>query len=209
MARIAVDIDSTLYDFCGLACRIMGQLAEERGDERLRNAAYSTSWTEWRTPIDLAGAEAWQEVVDICHKPAIIGDQVPYPGATEALWKLREAGHDLVYVSNRDPSTLKPTTDWLWRKGFPTLSAEVLCHTDDKLASIKDCQYLIDDRPKTLVEFLRMHTFQRCDRYGNYAKAFGLVTPYNRGLTDVPGIYLAPNWDLLSRYLWTKIGHPA
>jgi hypothetical protein len=210
VAKIAVDIDSTLYDFCGLACRIMGQLAEERGDERLRNAAYSTSWTEWRTPIDLAGAEAWQEVVDICHKPAIITDQVPFPGATGALWQVSRAGHEIVYVSNRNPSTHTPTWVWLEAMGFPMPTngalADLLCHTEDKLASIRDCQYLIDDRPKTLVHFLHSPWFGTDVSPKHFARrAFGLVTPYNRGLTDVPGIYLAPNWDLLGRYLRTKI----
>ena len=102
MAKIAVDIDSTLYDFCGLACRVMGELAEERGDERLRNAAYATSWSEWRTPIDLAGEEAWNEVVDICHRPENILEQLPYVGAPEAIWDLYWQGHEIDYVSNRD-----------------------------------------------------------------------------------------------------------
>jgi len=204
MARIAVDIDSTLYDFCGLACRVMGQLAEERDDQRMRNAAYATSWPEWRTPIDLAGEEAWEEVVEICHRPDTIRRQMPYVGAAEVLWDLSYAGHHLTYVSNRAPSTIKPTLEWLRSNGFPFDT--VLCHQDDKLASIRDCQYLIDDRPKTLVGFLaRNYCVTPMADSHTPRKAFGLVTPYNRGLTDVPNIYLAPNWSLLGTYLENKV----
>ncbi len=212
MARIACDIDSTLYDFCGLACRVMGALAEERGDERLRNAAYATSWAEWRTPIDLAGEEAWNEVVDICHSEENILKQTPYDGASWALWDLHDAGHELVYVSNRSPATHAPTFRWLGSCGFPFPGENrctLLCHTDDKLGSILDCQYLIDDRPKTLVGFVtkRGYVFSTEDSPPQHLdrKAFGLVTPYNRGLTDVPNIYLAPNWPLLGAYLRAKI----
>lgn len=211
MSRIAVDIDSTLYDFCALACQTMGEMAEERGDERLRNAAYSTTWTEWRTPIDLAGEEAWADVVERCHSASVILRQEPFPGAVEALWDLAHAGHEIVYVSNRDSSTYGPTKAWLQKQEFPCpgewygdVAPELLCHTDDKLASIRDCQYLIDDRPKTLVGFVNG------DARGDWGrsierKAFGLVMPYNRNLTDIPGIYLAPSWPLLSAYLRTRI----
>jgi hypothetical protein len=207
VAKIAIDIDSTLYDFCSLACRVMGEMADlsiHDGDaERLRNGAYSTSWTEWRTPIDLVGLRLWMDVVDICHTPERILTQIPYDGAPEALWDLHEE-HDLVYVSNRNGSTHAPTFRWLDDMGFPigTGRTKLLCHTDDKLASITTCQYLIDDRPKTLVGVIHdlRHPYLGVPR-----KAFGLVTPYNRGLTDVPGIYLAPNWPLLGRYLRSKI----
>jgi hypothetical protein len=207
VAKIAIDIDSTLYDFASLACQTMGEIAEERGDERLRNAAYSTTWTEWRTPIDLAGEEAWNEVVDRCHKPEVILAQRAYVGAREELWDLDDAGHELVYVSNRNPSTFDATDAWLAVWAFP--EGKLLCHSEDKLMSIRDCQYLIDDRPKTLVGFVYdSGPWPDQDGWGGNRRAFGLVTPYNRNLTDVPGIYLAPSWPLLGRYLREKI-HPA
>jgi hypothetical protein len=188
----------------------MGEMAEDETlaswtRDRLRNGAYSTAWTEWRTPIDLVGWTSWNAVVDACHTPERILTQIPYDGAPEALWDL--AGpHELVYVTNRDPSTAEPTKQWLIERGFPMSRLEtLLCHTDDKLASIRDCQYLIDDRPKTLVGFVYAHWTDAINWSRHERKAFGLVTPYNRGLTDIPGIYLAPNWPLLGRYLRSKI----
>lgn len=230
MAKIAIDIDSTLYDFPSLCCRVMGELAEAhmRSDDplsliqasRLRNAAYSTTWSEWRTPIDLAGEKAFSEAVDICHEPDNILTQEPYPGAVTEVWALWNAGHEIVYVSNRNSLTKEPTAIWLDERGFP-LSEEaccsLLCHTDDKLASVRDCAYLIDDRPRTLVGFvygamdvpadaeLGMDAFTALGPRATGRKAFGLAHPYNRNLTDVPNIYLAPNWPLLGAYLREKI----
>jgi hypothetical protein len=146
----------------------------------------------------------WEKVIDRCHTPERILTQIPYDGAPEALWDLWHAGHELVYVSNRSPDTWSPTLTWLDNMGFPMREerTKLLCHRDDKLASIRDCQYLIDDRPKTLVGFINDWIWGAST---GTRKAFGLVTPYNRGLTDVPGIYLAPNWPLLGRYLRSKI----
>lgn len=210
MAKVAVDLDDTLYSFETLARQILGRFADESGDERLRNAAYAT-WDEWRAPSDLAGPEAWERVIDEAHRSENILAQVPYLGAADTLRELQDMGHKIIYVSNRDPSTRTATSRWLRMNGFPGLDVDVLCHTDDKLALIRDCKYLIDDRPKTLVQFL--YAPMGDGVFGGpmrtHRKAFGLVTPYNRGLTDVPGVYLAPNWDLLRRYLRPKIGHPS
>ena len=71
-----------------------------------------------------------------------------------------------------------------------------------------DCQYIIDDRPKTLVEFVYDSNWQKETTPAR--KGFGLFCEYNRALTDVPGIYLAPNWTLLEKYIEEKsdlLGH--
>lgn len=220
MARIAIDLDDTLLDFNSLARFRLAQLADERSDGRLRTAAY-TPWDEWRSPNDLAGEDVWQEVIEWCHGEEQILSREPLPGSREALWDLHYAGHSLVYVSNRHPSTKEPTREWLYKHSFPidvtdTSAASLVCHTDDKLASIRDCQYLIDDRPKTLVGFLYgamdfIDAWQEAETTTGLGpkvtgrKAFGLVMPYNRNLTDVPGIYLAPSWPLLRPYLRDKI----
>ncbi len=207
MARIAVDVDDSLYSFADIARRTMSELAVKEDNPRLRNAAYAT-WDEWRSPADLAGEDAWERIVDICHSPENILAQTPFPGAVEVLHELAQ-DHELVYASNRSESTHAPTSAWLDQHGFP--EGQLLCHRDDKLASIRNCQYLIDDRPKTLVGFVHGAwepfpggvTVFRSELHPR--KAFGLVTAYNRSLTDVPGIYLAPSWPLLRSFLRTKI----
>jgi hypothetical protein len=70
----------------------------------------------------------------------------------------------------------------------------------NKIPLVSDCQYIIDDRPKTLVQFIYdaqwLHGRLRQPRLG-----FGLAFPFNQNLTDVPGVYLAPTWGGIRYYL--------
>lgn len=219
MTRLAIDVDDTLYSFANLARQVLADEAIKRGDRNLERAAYA-SWDEWRTPNDLLGTETWLEIIAITHQPETIMSQVPFPGAAEILSELVKAGHDLTYISNRDPSTFHATAVFLHANGFPLhygachreeesgvawdslndgtadglVETSLICTSKPKMPFIADCQYLIDDRPKTIFEFLADRTW---DPAQGERKAFSLITPYNRALTDVPGVFLAPRWSLL------------
>ena len=160
MARIAVDIDSTLYDFETPAREGFLALAEKYGDKSLFQGAYHP-WTEWRSPADVCGLGIWMEVIGLCHDADVISQQVPFAGSVETCQALIREGHDLVYVSNRDTESTEATIEWLDKHGFlctpgGTFLGEdaVVCMMDDKKPFLKDCQYLIDDRPKTCIEFV-------------------------------------------------------
>lgn len=205
MTWIAVDIDDTLYNFNQLARERFAEVAIERGDKKLHRGAY-IPWSEWRSPSEIGDdPELWAHVIDRCHSSEAILSQQPYEGASETLRVLVESGYRLRYISNRNSDAASVTRDWLEDKWFPMNSnTELICTTDDKIRLISDCQYLIDDRPKTLVEFV--YNFGYKYRWGsmNREKArlgFGIFGEYNRSLTDVPGIYLAPNWTLLRFFL--------
>jgi FMN phosphatase YigB (HAD superfamily) len=60
MAKIAVDIDSTLYDFETPAREAMFKLYKETGDLVYKEGAYHP-WTEWRSPADVLGSRALAE----------------------------------------------------------------------------------------------------------------------------------------------------
>lgn len=198
MARIAIDIDDTLYPFGDLARKVFCDLAIERGDKRAQRGAYC-AWTEWRTPSDVASPDFWTEVIAICHEPSTIIQQRPFDHAVTVLRELY-ADHDLLYISNRAEATIQATSQWLLLCGFP--HGDLVCTTQSKLPYMSDCQYLIDDRPKTLVEFVYSPAWQfRSDPTTTVRQGFGLHMPYNAALTDVPGIKLAPNWLLLREYL--------
>lgn len=191
MSKIAVDIDDTLYSFTALAREV---LAEEV-DNKLYNRAAYAPWTEWRTPPDLLGLDEWIKVIDRCHDDEKILSRDPFPGCQDVLAELAEE-HELVYVSNRMTERQEATEKWLDNNNFPL--GEVICaQNHDKKSYLTDVQYIIDDRPKTLVQFVHDHDWQ-----GDQRVAFGLMTEYNRSLTDVPNIYLAPpsNWNLLRHY---------
>jgi len=199
MSKVAVDIDDSLYDFGGLAQEMIIQLATETNDKRLQKAAYST-WNEWRTPNDVLEDE-WQTIIDMCHRDHVIRSQMPFKNAVTTLRKIFDMGNDIIYISNRSEDAYDATNEWLQMHGFPQ-SGSLVCTTEDKASFIYDCQYIIDDRPKTLVEFVYDSNWQ--EETTPARKGFGLFCEYNRALTDVPGIYLAPNWTLLEKYIEEK-----
>lgn len=205
MALIAVDIDSTLYDFATPARQAFLDLALKHGDKEEYFKGGYQSWVEWRSPGDVCGPEAFQEVLDIVHSEDVILTQKPYEGACDVLGELQDAGHDLFYISNRSTSAARPTEEWLDAWDFP--KADLIAMMDDKQPYLSECQYLIDDRAKTLVQFVEDFNWKYT--YGSLdnplpRKGFGLLFEYNRNLTDIPGIYLAPTWAGIRYYLQTK-----
>lgn len=214
MANIAIDLDDTLYSFTRLAREILSEQARYETDpvlqKQLQAAAYAP-WSEWRTPADLMPLEVWLQIIERCHEDDVIFQQALFPGCHTVLWKLIESGHDITYISNRAVKTYGATAGWIERSDLPhansydsqgeTLNGRVtlICTSDPKIPLLTDCQYIIDDRPKTLVEFVYDHNWT-----GGYRKGFGLHRTYNSSLTDVPGIYLAPSWYLLDHYLTAK-----
>lgn len=207
MTTVAIDIDDTLYSFGQLARETFVEVALERGDKRLQRAAYC-AWGEWRSPSDVVDNDYWMEVIDRCHQPEVIREQVPFSGAVETLQELVHQGYHLIYISNRSPEVADATYDWLYDNGFPTGSVvDLICTTEDKARHVGQCQYIIDDRPKTLVEFVYDFTWKfshGSENLKKQRKGFGLFGDYNRALTDIPNVYLAPNWKLLRQYMIDK-----
>lgn len=218
MATVAVDIDDTLYSFGDLAREMICSEAVRTGSDRLMNAAYAP-WSDWRTPPDIMGMEEWIRIIGLCHTPEMVTQQMPYQGAYDALWRIIEAGHSITYISNRDPDLYGATELWLNMHGFPAHTGwdsfgqdlkhrvKLICTNKDKAPLIADCQYIIDDRPKTLVNFV--YDFNWKNKYGSNNLSmkrlgFGLHHEYNAGLTDIPGIYLAKSWTLLDKFLVEK-----
>ncbi len=212
MATFAVDVDDTLYSFGQLARQVVCEEAARTGDEQLRAAAYAP-WTEWRSPPDHMGLDVWLDIIEKCHTDEMIWSQVPYPGARDTLWNIFNSGHDLVYISNRREDSHGSTSAWLENNDFPNAAftdgdrVSLVCTTGDKTPHVSHCQYLIDDRPKTLVEFVYNYDWK--NKWGSTneemrRKGFGLHSEYNRALTDVPGVFLAPNWTLLASHLVRK-----
>lgn len=203
MTTIAVDIDDTLYSFGQLAREVFIDLALEEGDKRMQRGAYC-AWGEWRSPSDVTDVDTWMKVIARCHTDENILSQVPFPGAAGVLQELVDHSYHLLYISNRTPDAEPATQEWLQDNYFPLEQTRLVCTTDDKMRKMGQCQYLIDDRPKTLVQFV--YDFHWKHKHGSEnakkaRKAFGLYTPYNAALTDVPEVKLAPNWKLLRQYL--------
>lgn len=210
MPKIAVDIDDTLYSFDAVAKDALFHLAQERGDMSILQAAYTES-LQWRTPADVAGLETWMEAIEIAHRPEVIEQQPPYPGAAETLQALVENGHELMYISNRDEEAQEATMGWLIANGFPMDYdglPNLKCLHGDKIPHLRDCQYIIDDRVSTLVRFVTDYAWKQWygseGRPDKVRRAFGIHHPHNTNLTDLEKIYLAPSWAGLNHYMVGK-----
>jgi hypothetical protein len=205
--------DDTLYSFRDISKDALFYLAQERNDKQILNAAY-TEALQWRTLADVAGLEVLQEAIRLAHSPEVMKNLPPYPGAPDTIKALYDEGHELIYISNRDPESVKATHKWLWDNEFPIESpsafsgttvtrAELKCLWGDKLPHIRDCRYMIDDRASTLINFTRDPTWYRMHREEK-RKGFGIHAPHNTNLTDIEDIYLAPTWAGLNFYLVGK-----
>lgn len=220
MAKIAVDIDSTLYDFEQPAREAFLKLADKYNDETIRQGAYHP-WTEWRSPTDVCGLDIWLEAIALCHDADAITQQVPFVGAVETCQALADEGHSLLYISNRATESEDATYEWLKYHNFIAPDyGDLVVTTGDKKPFMKDCQYLIDDRLKTCVEFVYdfewqvglANSWDGPDLDGDYEeykdglrrRAFVKAYQYNQAGTDIPGLYLAPSWSGLNIYLTKK-----
>ena len=138
----------------------------------------------------------------------MIAAQTPYENAVDVLNDLAEQ-HEIFYISNRSTEAGGATEAWLEHWGFP--QAPLIATMEDKQPYLSECQYLIDDRAKTLVEFIYnfnwQYTWGSIEEEGSkkyQRKAFGLLFEYNRNLTDIPNVYLAPTWAGIRYYLEKK-----
>jgi len=196
MATVAIDVDDTL------ARTILADEAAKTGSDVLKAAAYAP-WTQWRTPPDMMGLEEWLRIIDLAHDEDMILQQEPYSNSVAICHQLAEQ-HEIVYVSSRNTERYDATLQWLQECDYP--DGVLTCSGHDKTKHLQSCQYIIDDRPSTLVRFVYDYDWK--NKFGSTNKqmeriGFGLQTEFNGALTDVPNIYLAPpmNWLLLKHYL--------
>ena len=109
MARIALDIDSTLHHYWDLLERI----AQERYGVALPYAQQS----DWG--ITALERDQLIAVVEETHSDENIENAEPYEGAVEAVRRWHEAGHWIHVTSHRRTSCDPATRRWLESTGIP------------------------------------------------------------------------------------------
>jgi hypothetical protein len=202
MAIVAIDIDDTLYNFGTKIREEFFIMSQEYNDKELLKGAYAPH-LEWRSLSDSLSEDIVSEAISRVHADKSIINQVPYEYCVKTLWQLHNSGHELIYISNRKLETYEPTFNWLVNNDFP--AGDLVCAEGDKEQHLLYCQYLIDDRPKTVANFVNNYTWRRS--HGDIKKirkAFGLWFPYNQALTDLDNVYLAPSWLGINYYLKRK-----
>jgi uncharacterized protein len=177
VAKIALDIDSTLHDYWP----VLDRVARERYGVALPYEE-QREWGITRLP-----QEALIECVRETHSEANILTAQPYPGAVETVTAWHEQGHWIHVTSHRSTDAYKATVGWLERIGMPY---DDLHCSYDKVSRCVELRIdvLVDDSPVNL---------ERAAAYG--IQGATLRHPWTEGLDG--GVIVADDWHDLRRRL--------
>jgi uncharacterized protein len=179
MARIALDIDSTLHHYWDLIDRI----SQERYGVEL---PYEEQ-TDWG--ITLLEREQLIACVEETHRDENVLSAQPYPGAVETVRAWSEQGHWIHVTSHRPLGAWDATAEWLRTIGMPF---DDLHCSYDKISRCVELKVdvLVDDSPVNL---------RQAQAEGMIAAT--IVHPWNRELVREDGVIGAQDWNELRERL--------
>ena len=179
MARIALDIDSTLHHYWDLLQRIaLERYGVELPYEEQR---------DWG--ITALERDALVHCVEETHSDANIEGAVPYPGAVETVRAWHEAGHWIHVTSHRRDSAHAATVRWLEAIGMPY--DDLHCSFDKVTRCVElGIDVLVDDSPVNI---------RRARDEGILAAT--ILHPWNETLEGEDGVYVAKDWPELRERL--------
>jgi hypothetical protein len=141
MARIALDIDSTLHHYWDL----LDSIARERFGVELPYEE-QTGWgiTKLERPEIVS-------VIEETHSEENILGAEPYPGAVEVVSRWHAEGHWIHVTSHRAVATRAATERWLERIGMPY--HDLHCSYDKVSRCVElEIDVLVDDSPVNLAD---------------------------------------------------------
>lgn len=201
METVAVDIDDTLVPFSDKIREEFFNLAIESGDKKYLKGAYA-DFNEWRGMSDLFDMKTMLGVFSRVHEKQ--WEDKPYPNASGVLRELAKK-YEIKYVTCREERFREHVRTFLFGSWFPKGELVILDpFVHDKKEAIQDCDILIEDRPKTIFEFLKMDEGIKSNIISGERIVFGLWKSHNRNLTDIPNVYLAPTWRGIQYYMKKK-----
>ena len=173
MARIALDIDSTLHHYWDLLQRI----ARERYGVEL---PYEEQ-RDWG--ITVLERDAIVHCVEESHSDENIAAGVPYPDAVETVREWHEAGHWIHVTSHRRRSTHEATAAWLDRIGMPC--DDLHCSFDKVPRCVElGIDVLVDDSPVNIAKARAEGSWRRRS-----------IHPWNEEIVETDGVIGAPDWS--------------
>jgi uncharacterized protein len=183
VARIAIDIDSTLHHYWDL----FRSIVRERYGVDL---AYEnqTGWGITQIP-----QESVRDAVTETHSDANIAGAVPYADAAETVRAWHEQGHWIHITSHRAESCAPATTRWLEEVGIPF--DDLHCSWDKVARCVElGIDVLIDDSPVNL---------ERARDEGILGAT--ILHPWNREFEGQEGVVVANNWKELRERLGPRL----
>ena len=179
MARIALDIDSTLHPYWDLLQRVV--------KERYGVDLPYEEQRDWG--ITVLERDAMVHCVEETHSDENIAAGVPYPDAIETVRDWHAQGHWIHVTSHRRVSTYDATAAWLEAIGMPY--DDLHCSFDKVPRCVElGIDVLVDDSPINIAK----------------ARAAGIVAatiihPWNEELVGRDGVIGAADWKELRREL--------
>jgi hypothetical protein len=184
MAKVALDIDSTLHHYWPL----LADLAERRFGVALPYE-HQTGWGITTLDEDQVVA-----LVAETHADENILAAEPYPHAVETVQAWHDAGHWIHVTSHRTPSARNATERWLDRVGFPYDDLHCSYDKVTRCASL-GIDILIDDSPVNLV---------RAREHGIAGAT--IIHPWNAALVENDGVVGGRDWLELRERLEPLLG---
>jgi uncharacterized protein len=179
VARIALDIDSTLHPYWDLLQRIV----QERYGVHL---PYEDQ-RDWH--VTALKRDALVHCVEETHSDENIAAGEPYPDAVETVRDWSERGHWIHVTSHRRGTTRQATERWLARIGLPY--DDLHCSFDKVSRCVElGIDVLVDDSPVNI-----RHAIER----GIVAAT--LVHPWNEDVCEDEPVICARDWPELERKL--------
>jgi uncharacterized protein len=179
MARLALDIDSTLHHYWD----VLERVAQERHGVAMPYAEQ----VDWG--ITALGQDELVGCVHETHTDANIAAGVPYPGAVETVKRWHAAGHWIHVTSHRRVEAAPATAHWLDEIGLPY--HDLHCSFDKVPRCVElEIDVLVDDSPVNIA---------RARREGIVAAT--LVHPWNERVTALDGVIAGRDWEELATQL--------
>jgi uncharacterized protein len=179
LAKIALDIDSTLHHYWDLLQRV----ARERYGVEL---PYEEQ-RDWG--ITALERDAVVHCVEETHSDENILAGVPYEGAVDTVRAWHERGHWIHVTSHRRPQTAEATSRWLEQIGMPF---DDLHCSFDKVTRCAELgiHVLVDDSPRNIARALEAGIVPAT-----------IAHPWNEHLLGEDGVIVARDWEELRREL--------
>jgi hypothetical protein len=178
MARIAIDIDSTLHHYWPLLERV----ARERFGVELPYES-QRGWG-----IEALETHEVVACVEETHSDENILGAEPYPGAVEAVEAWHRDGHFIQVTSHRRERTRAATAAWLERIGLPHHDLHLSFDKVSRCVEM-DIDVLVDDSPANIT---------RAREHGIVPAT--LAHPWTEHLA-AEGVIVAEDWPELQRRL--------
>jgi uncharacterized protein len=179
MAKIALDIDSTIHHYWDLLQRVVR--------ERYGIDLPYEEQRDWG--ITAIERDALIHCVEETHSDENIAAGVPYPGAVETVRGWHERGHWIHVTSHRRRSAAQATAAWLESIGMPF--DDLYCSFDKVSRCVElGVDVLVDDSPANIT---------RATQAGIVAAT--IVHPWNEHLVGRDGVVGAHDWEALRAQL--------